>query len=99
MSYTISIIIYVAIVSLLSVTISAIPHDLMVNNEFVRDVGVAYPDNNFTGNPFYLVTHKKAPKCETTVSGTALGSAQICVPATCILYKASLLVPFGHEPD
>ena len=46
----------------------ALPHDQMVNNEFIRDVGVLYPNSNFTGGPLFLVQHKKAPKCETNVS-------------------------------
>lgn len=43
----------------------ALPHDLMVNNNFIRDVGVLFPKSNFTGDPLYLVTHKKERKCET----------------------------------
>ncbi|KAJ4378638.1 hypothetical protein N0V86_005508 [Didymella sp. IMI 355093] len=59
----------------------------MVNNEFVGDVSVVYPNDNFTGAPLYLVTHKKAPTCSTAISGFAFPSAQICVPATCVFYK------------
>lgn len=78
---------FLAIAGLLAPTANAAPHDLMVNNEFVRDVGVVYPSNNFTGNPLYLVTHKKAPKCETGISTVSIASAQICVPSTCAFYK------------
>lgn len=74
------------IAGLLAPMVITAPHDLMLNNEFVRDVDVVYSDNNFTGNPLYLVTHKKAPKCETG-STVAIASAQICVPSTCVFYK------------
>ncbi|KAF1923816.1 uncharacterized protein M421DRAFT_306422 [Didymella exigua CBS 183.55] len=84
MCYVISI---SAIAGLLASTISAFPHDLMVSNKFVRDVGVLYPNSNFTGTPLYLVTHKKALKCETAIADYALGSAQVCIPSTCIFYK------------
>lgn len=76
-----------AIAAVLASAVNAAPHDLMVNNEFVRDVGVVYSNNNFTGNPLYLVTHKKAPKCETGISTVSIASAQICVPSTCVFYK------------
>ncbi|KAF3049933.1 hypothetical protein E8E11_009677 [Didymella keratinophila] len=76
-----------AIAGVLAPTANATPHNLMVNNEVVRDVGVVYPNNNFTGNPLYLVTHKKAPKCETSISIVSIASAQICVPSTCVFYK------------
>ncbi|KAF2633546.1 hypothetical protein BU25DRAFT_486614 [Macroventuria anomochaeta] len=77
-----------AVVCLLASAIAASPHDQMVNNEFIRDVGVLYPNSNFTGDPFFLVQHKKAPRCETNSRGAALGSAQICVPSTCVFYKS-----------
>lgn len=76
-----------ATAGLWALTAKAAPHDLMVNNEFVRDVGVVYPNNNFTGNPLYLVAHKKAPKCEIGISTVSIASAQICVPSTCVFYK------------
>jgi hypothetical protein len=41
----------------------ALPHDQMVNNEFIRDVGVLYPNSNFSGDPMYLVMYKQVPKC------------------------------------
>ncbi|KAF3036657.1 hypothetical protein E8E12_001833 [Didymella heteroderae] len=87
MYYTIPFLACQAILGLLAPTVNAAPHDLMVNNEFVRDVGVVYPSNNFTGSPLYLVTHKKFPRCETGISTVTIASAQICVPSTCVLYK------------
>ena len=56
------------IVPILAATALAIPHDQMVNNEFVRDVGVIYSGSNFTGDATFLVTHKKKRKCETALS-------------------------------
>jgi hypothetical protein len=97
MYYAISILAYQAVVGLLTPAVSALPHDLMVNNEFVRDVGVVYPNDNFTGTPLYLVTYKKAPTCSTAISGFALGSAQICVPATCVLYKVRTCCTNRHD--
>jgi hypothetical protein len=85
MYYTIPVL--AAVGGLLAPLVNAAPHDLMVDNEFVRDVGVVYPNNSFTGNPLYLVTHKKAPKCETGISTVSIASAQICVPSTCVFYK------------
>ena len=53
---------------LLAATALALPHDQMVNNEFIRDVGVIYSNSNFTGAATFLVTHKKERKCDTNVS-------------------------------
>ena len=53
------------LVCVLGSLVIALPHDQMVNNDFIRDVGVLYPNSNFTGNPLFLVTHKKQRKCET----------------------------------
>lgn len=55
------------VIALLVATVVALPHDLMVNDEFTRDVGVVYPDNNFTGAPLYLMLHKQGRKCEAIV--------------------------------
>ncbi|KAJ4357081.1 hypothetical protein N0V95_002819 [Ascochyta clinopodiicola] len=73
-------------------TVLALPHNRMVNNEFIRDIGVLFSQSNFTGNAIFLVTHKKEHKCETVDSSTlggSLGSIQICGPSTCVFYKAS----------
>lgn len=56
------------VVPFLAATGLALPHDQMVNNESVRDVGVIYSGNNFTGDATFLVTHKKERKCETALS-------------------------------
>jgi len=37
--------IFQTVVAMLVSMIVALPHNLMVNNEFVRDVGVIYPNN------------------------------------------------------
>ncbi|KZM24626.1 uncharacterized protein EKO05_0008709 [Ascochyta rabiei] len=77
---------------LLASVVLAFPHDRMVNNEFIRDVGVLFSQSNFTGNVMLLVTHKQEHKCETVdlfILGGSLGSVQICVPVTCIFYKTN----------
>lgn len=51
------------LLSLLAATAVALPHDLMINNDIIRDVGVIYPDGDFTGHPIYLVQHKQKPEC------------------------------------
>ena len=97
MYFAISTLAYAAVAGLLTTTVYAHPHDQMVNNDFVRDVGIVYPNVNFTGDPLYLITHKQAPKCETNISGRTLGSAQICVPTTCIFYKVLDPSLFSHH--
>ncbi|KAH6642417.1 hypothetical protein C7974DRAFT_101877 [Boeremia exigua] len=81
--------IFQAVIGLLAATVLALPHELMVNNEFVRDVGIAYSDSNFGGVSVYLMQDKKTSKCQTDIAGRTFRSAQICVPAACILYKSN----------
>ncbi|KAF9701645.1 hypothetical protein EKO04_000270 [Ascochyta lentis] len=88
--YAISIIL--RIVFLLASLALALPHDRMVNNEFIRDVGVLFSESNFMGDPMFLVTSKEERKCETvdpSILGGGLGSVQICIPAMCIFYKTN----------
>ena len=64
--------IFQAVIGLLASGALSLPHDQMVDNEFIRDVGVLYPQVNFTGEPLFLVTHKKQPKCETVNLSTSI---------------------------
>jgi hypothetical protein len=60
--------IFQRIVYLLAPMAIALPHDQMVNTEFIRDVGLLFSQGNFTGSRIFLVTHKKERKCETVDS-------------------------------
>lgn len=51
------------LVCLLVSPVHALPHDLMVNNELVRDVGVLFSNRNYNGNSTFLLMHKRESKC------------------------------------
>ncbi|KAJ4987552.1 hypothetical protein SVAN01_07009 [Stagonosporopsis vannaccii] len=87
------------VIGLLASTVVALPHDLMVNNDLVRDVGVIYSNSNFTGTPLFLLQHKQGRKCETNIAGVGIGSVQICVPATCVLYESKDCTSSGTSND
>lgn len=92
--------IFVAMVSLFAASAIALPHDLMVNNELIRDVGVLYTDFNYTGEPLFLIQHKQEPKCEISIATRYTSrSAQICVPATCVLFMSADCTPSKAGED
>lgn len=54
------------------------PHLGMIDNEKMRDVGVAYSGPDFTGVPTLLIQSKNQPSCEPLyVDCTSLDGAQL----------------------